>query len=506
MFLYEDSSIASNINFENSGIIHCGARMEVGSKTRTPKFGLIFSDTEIKAVISAINEIAEAERAMRESSLISKGEKIVVEVTHHKDHYLNTITDHYIIEELGFRRFSHRTETGYIFQKRTTEKTTKEFETDGYSEAIQEMAKELRLKRDFIKRLREQLQRKLKALAKSRASQLSMLQTILASLKDAGIEIDELGEDTALYLMDTLNVEREINSLNARDLYIQEALESWRKKNSREPSEETKSAIKDLYGAQFDRRMEYWRDVFLVPSIGEAIAEEFKRIYDSPMEAGLDYTPILGFLRSFNKDLDAYKEGRQGAAATVFWVALGVAGEIPNMKFASKVGKTAGRKATEAAAGIANGAAAKSATAGISSGFTTHDLRAYLRQVEQVLGLELPSIQRSMLAEAMRKGGFAKLDPSSRISHSRAFQDKTGRSKLIEEWEKQTGRLWPSQERMSSGRVLTTRQDAHHIIPQEYGGPHTWWNIHPMEFPSHQKYIHGREAKLTEILRTVGGD
>ena len=45
----------------------------------------------------------------------------------------------------------------------------------------------------------------------------------------------------------------------------------------------------------------------------------------------------------------------------------------------------------------------------------------------------------------------------------------------------------------------------HHIIPQQYAGPHAWWNGHPVAVPGHQSAMHGKDSVLTNILRTLEG-
>jgi hypothetical protein len=37
-----------------------------------------------------------------------------------------------------------------------------------------------------------------------------------------------------------------------------------------------------------------------------------------------------------------------------------------------------------------------------------------------------------------------------------------------------------------------------HLIPQEWGGPQAWWNIHPVPIQGHQGGVHGKGAPLRE--------
>ena len=61
--------------------------------------------------------------------------------------------------------------------------------------------------------------------------------------------------------------------------------------------------------------------------------------------------------------------------------------------------------------------------------------------------------------------------------------------------EEETLQKWPVDEK---GR----RYQLHHIIEQQYGGEHEWWNIHPAKFPDqHQGGIHGANSPSREIFK-----
>lgn len=67
--------------------------------------------------------------------------------------------------------------------------------------------------------------------------------------------------------------------------------------------------------------------------------------------------------------------------------------------------------------------------------------------------------------------------------------------KKIKEWEQKTGQTWPLD---SNGR----KYQLHHIIEQQYGGPHEWWNAHPARFPDqHQGGIHGAGSPARELFK-----
>ena len=49
--------------------------------------------------------------------------------------------------------------------------------------------------------------------------------------------------------------------------------------------------------------------------------------------------------------------------------------------------------------------------------------------------------------------------------------------------------------------VLNKQYQFHHVIPQQYGGQHVWWNGHPVAVPGHQKIVHGKNSVLTSIIK-----
>ena len=80
------------------------------------------------------------------------------------------------------------------------------------------------------------------------------------------------------------------------------------------------------------------------------------------------------------------------------------------------------------------------------------------------------------------------------------------RKMVIREWEKNTGRTWPKYQQdvfKSDGSVLAKKgqnYEAHHIIPKNDGGPHAWWNMHPVPRPAHQADVHGSGSLLNQLL------
>lgn len=75
---------------------------------------------------------------------------------------------------------------------------------------------------------------------------------------------------------------------------------------------------------------------------------------------------------------------------------------------------------------------------------------------------------------------------------------------LINSWEKNTGQKWPSDNVFDpkKGEFVNKDHQLHHIIPQDVGGPHEWWNAHPLRAgSSHQGGVHGKDSPLRQIIK-----
>ncbi|WP_261006281.1 RHS repeat-associated core domain-containing protein, partial [Yersinia aldovae] len=97
-----------------------------------------------------------------------------------------------------------------------------------------------------------------------------------------------------------------------------------------------------------------------------------------------------------------------------------------------------------------------------------------------------------------RQKGMIKDKLSTVKERSKALNTKirehfnANESKIISEWEKQTGMSWP---KLSSG----SRATPHHVIPIKNGGSNEWWNIIPVQHP-HTGTIHGTGSALRTHL------
>ena len=71
--------------------------------------------------------------------------------------------------------------------------------------------------------------------------------------------------------------------------------------------------------------------------------------------------------------------------------------------------------------------------------------------------------------------------------------------------------MWPSKvvERDVGGKTerTTVKHQAHHVIPQELGGPHEWWNMHPAEGGKvHQGGVHRKSSPLSKLVEGAKKD
>ena len=134
------------------------------------------------------------------------------------------------------------------------------------------------------------------------------------------------------------------------------------------------------------------------------------------------------------------------------------------------------------------------------------ELRTYIREVETKSGLPVHPTQRELLAADLRQNAYSKLEPTDYAAHAKQYKPEV-RDRLITEWEKNTGQTWPRYEHIDrrTGEITIRKYDAHHINPQELGGQHEWWNMHPIHQSGHTGTggVHAKDSQLRKILKGV---
>ena len=127
--------------------------------------------------------------------------------------------------------------------------------------------------------------------------------------------------------------------------------------------------------------------------------------------------------------------------------------------------------------------------------------KKYLEELKRVSGRMPDKAQRKLVYDCIR--AVAKCYKNHK-SHGKEWEEVRGDVKR--EWERQTGQKWPTYDKplmSKSGRPYKDASDdweAHHIIPKNNGGPHEWWNMHPVPRPDHQTIIHGAGSALRQIM------
>ena len=138
---------------------------------------------------------------LQQSCLISGQNKLIIEIFCHTDHYLNTITDHFLIDQFGRKTFSHKTETGYKFQKRTTERSAKTIDANVGQDVIDQLKNQNQASLDRAKLMsviRNAVKDRLKSLGPLAQRNSELSKALLSLLEDIGLtpsEVQDLFED-----------------------------------------------------------------------------------------------------------------------------------------------------------------------------------------------------------------------------------------------------------------------------------------------------------------------
>jgi hypothetical protein len=143
----------------------------------------------------------------------------------------------------------------------------------------------------------------------------------------------------------------------------------------------------------------------------------------------------------------------------------------------------------------------------ISSNFSKLT-KQYVRDMETRSGIKITDQQRLTLKNELQSKKFEKLLPERYVEHKKIYDNPKTKTQIISDWEKNTGQKWPTTTKLvddGKGNLISKpiREEIHHIIPQQHGGPHEWWNAHPLSRAQHQGGIHGSGSPLNQVIREM---
>ncbi|WP_338453798.1 hypothetical protein Bealeia1_01974 (plasmid) [Candidatus Bealeia paramacronuclearis] len=109
----------------------------------------------------------------------------------------------------------------------------------------------------------------------------------------------------------------------------------------------------------------------------------------------------------------------------------------------------------------------------------------FLTDLETRSGSGLVKAQRERLLKYATEVKIGKMEETAYRAHEKQYKALSDAMKR--EWEKNTGQKWPQYGKWNElkQKIVPTDVDLHHIIPQRYGGPHEWWNAHPVHPGNH---------------------
>jgi hypothetical protein len=132
-----------------------------------------------------------------------------------------------------------------------------------------------------------------------------------------------------------------------------------------------------------------------------------------------------------------------------------------------------------------------------------------VHELEHFSQVKMIAEQRGKLAEFVRTTKIEKLEREALDAHQKIYQKI--KDKIMSDHALMTGTPWPTRVKLDkfgspvidvkTGLPKIEKAQVHHIIPQEYGGPHQWWNASPIfGGAAHQGGIHRANSALREIL------
>ena len=133
--------------------------------------------------------------------------------------------------------------------------------------------------------------------------------------------------------------------------------------------------------------------------------------------------------------------------------------------------------------------------------------KRYFKHIQEVTGRAVGQKQIDRLKDALRAKEFTKLSSAAVTTHRSKFTTSV-KNKCITDWERETGQIWPKYTEVildKNGDIykkIGDPYDAHHIIENQFEGPHEWWNMHPAKFPDeHQGGIHASDSPSRDLFK-----
>jgi hypothetical protein len=142
----------------------------------------------------------------------------------------------------------------------------------------------------------------------------------------------------------------------------------------------------------------------------------------------------------------------------------------------------------------------------------------YGKEMRLFAGTDIKEVHRlSFVKEAkqgIKSGAYSqKLSREDLKAHKEIYEKSGGRKSMIEEYENINRTSWPQRVKVdkngnpqinpATGNPVMERAQVHHIIPQEYGGPHNGWNALPVFGNDHQVGIHRSQGALRGLFEFI---
>ncbi len=225
VYLGQESTVLARELWNNEGNLFVRGNTTVGSRKKAKALGAVIADGVIKTLIEEALDEATSKALFANAAFFSGKRKVILTRLQHTDHYLNTITHHYTVDPLGRKTFTHTTETGYVFQHRTTERLPQDVEVEGPEtpQEVQHHRNELQGRKEFLKALKQGLKERLKKLGHLNANHNSILAALMKGLSEAGLSQEDIqdllgGQEVVNNLVDLTAAYEQIDNAGRQKL------------------------------------------------------------------------------------------------------------------------------------------------------------------------------------------------------------------------------------------------------------------------------------------------